>query len=62
MSKTPAITCDGCGETVSGEGYSRLWQRLARCGWTKGPKPSTHYCFTCWPVCRRLRNKHKRRG
>lgn len=62
MSKTPTISCNGCGETASGGGHSRLWHTLTLRGWTKGPKPNTHYCLTCWPVCRRLRHEAQRRG
>ncbi|MDE7064431.1 MAG: hypothetical protein K2O70_03040 [Desulfovibrionaceae bacterium] len=62
MSKTPAITCDGCGETARGGGYSRLWHSLTLRGWTKGPTPNTHYCFTCRPVCRRLHDERNNKG
>lgn len=62
MSKTPTITCDGCGDMARGGGYARLWRNLTLRGWTRGPKPSTHYCFTCWPVCRRRHDERKRRG
>lgn len=46
MSKRTVIICDGCGRSVTGQGYSTLVARLRGKGWVC-PSGHEHYCKRC---------------
>lgn len=45
--KSTTITCDSCGKTMAGVGWSTLWAKAKARGWIKGIDPSKHYCREC---------------